>query len=114
MSMQAIQKRVSGGLMATKKRHAEKSEFSLHSERSPHRNQLESYIAERYEQAHNASISSFMPILLEMTKDGESQAALGLRRGLHREKNGVQQFQKGLRSNNDYPVVRKGTHHYPG
>lgn len=84
MSMQAIQKRVSGGLLASKKRHAEKSEFSLHSGRSPHRNQLETYIAERYEQAHNASISSFMPILLEMSKEGESQAALGLRPGHYR------------------------------
>jgi len=84
MTMQAIQKRVSGRLLASKKRHAEKSEFSLHSGRSPHRNQLETYIAERYEQAHNASISSFMPILLEMTREGESQAALGLRPGHHR------------------------------
>ena len=81
MSTQAMQKRVSGGLLSPKKRHAEKSEFSLHSDRSPYRSQLETYIAEKYEQAHKASISKFMPILLEMTKEGESQAALGLRPG---------------------------------
>ena len=84
MSTQAMQKRVSGRLLTPKERHAEKSEFSLHSERSPLRNQLEAYIAERYEQAHKASISKFMPILLEMTKEGESQVALGLRPGHYR------------------------------
>jgi len=84
MSTQAMQKRVSGGLLASKKRHAEKSEFSLHSGCSPHRSQLETYITERYKQTHNASISSFMPILLNMTKEGKSQAALGLRPGHYR------------------------------
>ena len=83
MSTQAMQKQVSG-VLVSKKQRAEKSEFSLHSESSPLRNNLESYIAEKYKQAHKASISKFMPILLEMTKGGESQAALGLRPGHYR------------------------------
>ena len=83
MSTQAMQKQVSG-VLVSKKQRAEKSEFSLHSEGSPLRNNLETYIAEKYKQAHKAFISKFMPLLMEMTMEGKPQAVLGLRPGHYR------------------------------
>ena len=84
MPIQAAKRRVIGQRLASKGKYAEEIKFRLHSGGSLNRRLLETYIAERYKQAHDVLISEFLPILLEMTKEGKSQAVLGLQPGQYR------------------------------
>ncbi len=84
MSAQVSSIPLNSQLLAPKRRGSEIGRVSLQSENGPKRKQLERYISDKYLQAHNASISEFMPILLEMTGDETRQAALGLKPGQYR------------------------------
>ena len=59
----------------------EPGQFFLHSARSCDRQRLEQYIGERYNQAHQANVTRFMPVLLEMTIRDKTAAAIGLTPG---------------------------------
>ena len=54
--------------------------FQLHSRQSVERIRLESYISSKYHQVHEASISEFLPLLLEM-RGIQTEGCLGLRPG---------------------------------
>jgi len=83
-------------LIAAKEPSHQRKEFSVeldfglaqslnaNAEINPARQALEDIISEKYHSAHSAHITEFMPILLGMSLDGSSHAALGLRPGHYR------------------------------
>jgi hypothetical protein len=55
------------------------SDFFLHDADSSQRNELESYITRCFEQAYNARINDFAPLLLELRCAGSASGAAGIR-----------------------------------
>jgi len=84
MSHQALQKLISVPYRGRNPAVVENKQFNLHVERSPARQALEAYIADKYKQVHGASIVEFMPIMLDLSHYDVRLGALGLRPGQYK------------------------------
>ena len=84
MTKAALRDLISNPVRSEKVRHTQQNQFILHGPESHQRQSLESYIASKFHQTHNAEITEYMPILLEMTANDKTQAALGLRPGRYK------------------------------
>ena len=60
---------------------ADPSRFQLHADGSPQRSAIEQFVAAAYHDAYGAELSHFLPLLLEMRAEADTQAVLGMRPG---------------------------------